>query len=532
MTVWKRLATRLVTRLVAPLGADERGAIAVQFALLLLPITILTFGLIDISRVSVQKHQLQDALDAATLMAARSTETTDAGLDTIGDAALATELNGLGVTLTAANSSFTGAADVTIVGTASVDIKPIISNLWTNESVITISARSEVKRATNDIEVAMVLDTTGSMAGQKIADLKAAANELVKIVVKDSQTPFYSKVAIVPYSIGVNVGAYADQVRGPITPAKTITGVSKANPAVVTSAAHGFADGDKVYITGVNGMTSLNNKLFTVAGRTANTFQLSGVDSRTYSSYSSSGTVTCTKAGCLNYAFTSETNLTRVNAISNCVSERTGTNAYTDVAPSTTYLGRTYAAAANPCATPPILPLSSDRTVLTNAINALTASGSTGGHIGVGWGWYMVSPNFGYLWPSESRAAAYGKKDLLKVVVLMTDGEYNSAYCKGVISQDSTTGSGSADDHINCNAPNGGAFAQATALCDAMKLPANGKVIVYTVGFNVVNDQRAKDLVNNCATDADHVYMPSTGADLKDAFAAIGRDITTLRISR
>jgi hypothetical protein len=65
-----------------------------------------------------------------------------------------------------------------------------------------------------------------------------------------------------------------------------------------------------------------------------------------------------------------------------------------------------------------------------------------------------------------------------------------------------------------------------------MKLPANGQVIVYTVGFNVVNDQRAKDLVNKCATDADHVYMPSTGAALKDAFAAIGRDITTVRISR
>jgi Flp pilus assembly protein TadG len=93
MTMWKRLAARL--------GDDERGAIAVQFALLLIPIAILTFGLIDISRASVQKRQLQDALDAATLMAARSTATTNADLDAIGDAALATEMAGLGVTLTA-----------------------------------------------------------------------------------------------------------------------------------------------------------------------------------------------------------------------------------------------------------------------------------------------------------------------------------------------------------------------------------------------------------------------------------------------
>jgi hypothetical protein len=178
------------------------------------------------------------------------------------------------------------------------------------------------------------------------------------------------------------------------------------------------------------------------------------------------------------------------------------------------------------------MPLSSDRAALAAQVNALTASGSTGGHIGVAWGWYMVSPNFSYLWPSQSRPAPYGTKDLLKVVVLMTDGEYNSAYCNGVISKDSTSGSGDSSTHINCNAPNGGAYDQAMALCSAMKSPANGQVIIYTVGFNVVSDPRAQALVNGCATDAKHVYLPSTGAALKDAFAAIGRDITTVRISQ
>lgn len=533
MIMWNRLAARL--RVVR---GDERGAVAVQFALMLLPFAILAFGLIDLSRISVQKRQLQDALDAATLMAARSSASTDAALADIGRPALNTELPT--AEFTAANSNFTGASDVTIVGTASVKVTPVIANLWTTQGLFTISARSEVKRATKDIEVALVLDTTGSMAGQKIADLKTAANELIGIVVKDSQTPFYSKVAIVPYSIGVNVGAYADQVRGPVAAVKTITGVTKANPAVVTAAGHGFNNGDKVYITGVGGMTlqswggttSLNDKLYTVANKTADTFQLSGVDTRSYSAYGSGGTVTCTTVGCSRYAFTSATNVSTVHAISTCVTERTGTNAYTDVAPSTAYVGRNYPATSNPCPANTIFPLSSDRAALTAQVNALTAGGSTGGQVGVGWGWYMVSPNFAYLWPSQSRPAAYTKKDLLKVVVLMTDGEYNSAYCNGVISKDSTSGSGGDDTHINCNATNGGAFAQATALCDAMKSPANGEVIVYTVGFNVVNDQRAQDLVNNCATDAKHVYLPSTGAALKDAFAAIGRDITTVRISQ
>ncbi len=79
VTMWKRPAARL--------RDDERGAIAVQFALLLIPSPVLTFGLIDLGRVSVQKRQLQDALDAATLMAARSTATNNGDLDTIGDAA-------------------------------------------------------------------------------------------------------------------------------------------------------------------------------------------------------------------------------------------------------------------------------------------------------------------------------------------------------------------------------------------------------------------------------------------------------------
>lgn len=37
--------------------------------------------------------------------------------------------------------------------------------------------------------------------------------------------------------------------------------------------------------------------------------------------------------------------------------------------------------------------------------------------------------------------------------------------------------------------------------------------------------------MTECATDAQHVYLPSTGTALKDAFRAIGQDISRLRIS-
>ena len=72
---------------------------------------------------------------------------------------------------------------------------------------------------------------------------------------------------------------------------KNITGITKANPAVVTSNSHGFSNGDRVFISGVVGMTQVNSLEFTVAGATTNTFQLSGVDSSAYTTYSSGGTV-------------------------------------------------------------------------------------------------------------------------------------------------------------------------------------------------------------------------------------------------
>ena len=71
---------------------------------------------------------------------------------------------------------------------------------------------------------------------------------------------------------------------------KTISAITKANPAVVTATSHGYTNGDEVYISAVVGMTQVNGRWFTVANKTTNTFQLSGIDSSGYSTYSSAGT--------------------------------------------------------------------------------------------------------------------------------------------------------------------------------------------------------------------------------------------------
>lgn len=83
---------------------------------------------------------------------------------------------------------------------------------------------------------------------------------------------------------------------GPVLEAaKNITGITQANPAVVTSNAHGYGNGDWVYITNVGGMTQLNGKYFIVFGVTANTFQLlnlvgANINSTGYGAYTAGGT--------------------------------------------------------------------------------------------------------------------------------------------------------------------------------------------------------------------------------------------------
>jgi hypothetical protein len=79
---------------------------------------------------------------------------------------------------------------------------------------------------------------------------------------------------------------------GQITNAtKNITNITQANPAVVTVASHGYTNGTDVWINSVGGMTQLNGRRFRIANVTTNTFELSGVDSTSYTTYTSGGTV-------------------------------------------------------------------------------------------------------------------------------------------------------------------------------------------------------------------------------------------------
>ena len=87
----------------------------------------------------------------------------------------------------------------------------------------------------------------------------------------------------------------------PWTSSATITGASQTNPVVITAADHGFLEGQHIRITGVVGMTELNNTTYEVGSVTKDTFSLKDVDGSTVtlaaSWTSGNGTVTLTSGG-------------------------------------------------------------------------------------------------------------------------------------------------------------------------------------------------------------------------------------------
>ena len=73
---------------------------------------------------------------------------------------------------------------------------------------------------------------------------------------------------------------------------KAISGLTNANPGVVTATAHGYTTGDIVYVDNVGGMTGVNKRAFVADSVATNTFNLKGVnttDTTVYSTYTSGG---------------------------------------------------------------------------------------------------------------------------------------------------------------------------------------------------------------------------------------------------
>lgn len=585
--------------------SDERGVFAVLFGLMAIVLIATAGAVVDYTQIEQARTRAQQALDSAALGL----------LPTIYDAtedeliASAQALVEERLAMSSTDVSIDDATPNTDTGTlllsGSVTV-PMAFVQLIGIPTVTAKISAEATRGSVDLEVAVSLDNTGSMK-YDIDDLQTALEELIDLVVQEDQEPTYSKMAIIPWAEAVNVGDLADEIRGSVPAGKTITnlrwmasqvdvsGITRANPAVVTTASnHGFATGDVIYLANISGMSQVNNKYYKVVYKTATTFSLQttagvNVNSSSYNSYSSStsdkarkclitsceivvtatghgfatgdhvhivgtsnssyndetytvtsltadtfslddekstsstdpratgGTAYCTDYLCEYYYFEDDDGDWRTYQITDCVTER-ATNTYTDDPPTTTLLGANYESNGVCDIDQDITPLTADTDVLYDESDDMDDHGSTAGHLGTAWAWYMLSPEFGYLWPdAENVPADYDEPNLLKVAIIMTDGVYNREYCNGV-----RTGI------INCDAPDDTAV-QAAELCEAMK---DEGIVVYTVGYNIDDDSDEETLLEDCASSEDKAFFPDDGGDLVDTFQEIGQNITDLRLSK
>ena len=645
---------------------DERGAFLALFGVLAIVLIATAGATVDFTSVQNARSRAQAALDAAALAlqpriystAYANEAAMELDIKNLAKALLIDRLNDTKITivgdLIADADKVPGTLDLTVKLNAPLYFVALVG---VKEMNMTIN--SQATKGSQDLEVSVALDVTGSMdSNGKIAALRTAANEMVDILIPDNVVqsgPTYTRMALVPWSVGVNLSSDIVAARGtPIGP-KTITaaawqsgttdtitnkGITKAtegqvttaaahglttgdvvwisgvsnasgssgwtalndkkytitvvnttkfklnstntnaasftgsnrsnggsvrkclNPnceIVVTSTAHALPNGYKVFFSGVNGMTQLNTSsaavtaetptLFTVSNAVinfTNTFALSGIVGPTvnYTAYTSGGTAQCVMYGCQYLSFTPQTtspggwgnpptpNPRLFDVGNKCVTERViSPYQYTDTAPGTAPVGLNYPGPSNDCPDEEVVPLTMDHDLLEDTINDFEAEGSTGGQIGTAWAWYMLAPNFKSLWPTANQPADYNTPSLVKVVVLMTDGSFNTVYCNGVIAADSISGSGNTDEHIYCNATNGNPFDQAKALCDQMK--SGTGIIVYTIGFDIANQSDEKDMLEYCASEpkADHYKLANDAAALSAAFKKIAQDITQLRLT-
>ncbi|MDX2308491.1 MAG: pilus assembly protein TadG-related protein [Hyphomicrobium sp.] len=503
---------------------DKRGNIAVIFALMSIPMLGMIGAAVDFSRAIHLQYKMQQMADSTALTGIRTYKTT-------GDAETAEQKMVTHVEAALREAGMIRAQELADLGAASIEqqivyvdglnidesnssAKPVLtSKIYTPflgigkiidtdwPDVIDVSTKSEAmasasaESGTKALELSLMLDVSGSMAGQKLTDMKAAAADFLDIVLPDGQNISNRRVGIVPFSDRVNVGQYASAAMGLPASMQVQSGETITN----------------VFSQTLFGWQTLNTCASRVRSVTA------------YEDYSNSQA----RAHCqANFQTQRSGNTTYyrtpvvvVNTTPNyvtrylrpCVTERTGYDTYSEAAPGS---GR-YAGWHSPTQSqesqyntggtcsytyPAIRALSNDKNAIKTHISAFSTYSGTAGHVGTAWSWYMLSPSWNGFWGSGvADVAPYSDTETIKAAVLMTDGEYNSNIASTSASQ------------------------QALQICSRMKAAG---IIVYTIGFDMSTNTAdpARQTLQQCAS-PDKYYFPYDGTQLRAAFQQIGSQL-------
>ena len=207
----------LLRRRARTLLSDTRGTVVAIFALSLVPVTSLVGAGLDYSRAANVRSQLQNALDAATLAAAHSRNLPDSDLHGLIFAQVDAIIDGAQGAHDLIVSFERNVGDNLLDTSAQVAINTTILGVMGVDAII-VGAKSAVSADYRALEVALVLDNTGSMA-RRMGTLREAAQNFVDVVTEGGSND-QTSVAIVPYVASVNIGngsqmeAYLDRDGG------------------------------------------------------------------------------------------------------------------------------------------------------------------------------------------------------------------------------------------------------------------------------------------------------------------------------
>lgn len=548
-------------------ASDVRGNVAMISAFVIPVLLLITFGGIDIHRATTVKANLQDALDAATLAAARSQFTDDANITRVGLASLRANLAPFkDITLLTGQTTFKLDNTGAVVASAKVDVDALVANIvlpmvgrGTGDQ-IPVSAHSEVLRSNNRIEVALVLDNTGSMQGAKLTNTKAAAIDLInRLEAADGRSVETDaiKISLVPFSMTVRVAqGGTNTVPSYMSNATTHTGGgayhATNNPYSLFTTARGRFTLFQDLGTTWGGCVESRPQPYDIrdtapsSGNQATMFvpyfSPDEPDRDDYPNDSTWNTWANSNNSDVNDYVEDGARVSGNNPFGTGNAATTNRNkAFWDRLRNTdkyrTARKATLTTSFGPnqgCSLQPIIRLTDNYSQLRTAVNNMVATGNTNVPLGAMWGWHTLSPNAPF---GDGRA--YGTERLQKIIIIMTDGENvmsssngpNNSYYNGLgyIWQDRlgiTSGNNAARRTAIDNR-----FDHPTAriedMCGNMKA---ADIEVYTVAVQV--DSSAQTLLRRCASGDDHYFPVNSAAGIGAAFDRIAGAIENLRISR
>ena len=489
---------------------ETRAGVALPFALTAVPLTFMSVAAVDFHRASMVKTGLQDALDAATLAVGRSTLTLPDDIQALGSTTLAANLRAYPDThLDSASFVLNGN---TVDASAHVSVTPLVADAF-GGGLLHIDGSSEVVRAVNKLEVVMVLDNTGSMAGSKLSTLKTAAKTFIDTLsaaAARSPDPNAVKIGLVPFSMTVNVGSQYSNASW-----MDNTGASPINDQIFSTHVSRFTLFQQMAVTW-RGCVESRQAPYDVQDTAPSADTPATLFTPFFAPDEPDGTGWYNNY--LNDGVTAAWNVRQANV----TKYNTHTFAHTGTNASTGYqLGPNAG-----CSLQPLVRLSTDWANLKSSIDGMNAVGDTNIPMGMMWGWHVLSPNAPF-----ADGVAYGTARTTKIMVLMTDGQNQNTS-----NNNANASFYSGDGYIwqnrlgiasGTNAQRQAALdGRETAVCTNMK--AQG-IVVYTVRVDV-NDTNYT-VLKGCASSPDKFYDVQDSTQLTAVFNAIAGAIENLRIS-